>query len=209
MGNQRKFAFGDLATADLIVDAVYEGGNSGNFRDDPIAPLVGGGNQGGFRYLGTISPFAVRICALYSDLADLDWPDRLDPETGRFTYYGDNKTPGGGLHETSRQGNEILRQVFDAVHANHRAIVPPIFVFTKGARGRDVVFRGLAVPGSPSVSHTEDLVAIWKTRGTRRFQNYRATFTVLDAATVERSWIDDLKAGTDSTTHAPKAWLTW
>ncbi len=115
MASQRRISFSHLATADLIVDAIYEGGSHKDVRDDPIAPLVGGGNQGGFRYLGRTSPLEIRHCVLYSDLGDLDWPDRLDPETGRFTYYGDNKTPGGGLHDTTRHGNAILRQMFDAL----------------------------------------------------------------------------------------------
>ena len=38
-----------------------------------------------------------------------DWPDALDPETGLFTYFGDNRRPGKELHETSRGGNAILR----------------------------------------------------------------------------------------------------
>lgn len=31
------FAFEELETADLIVDAVYEGGPKGNIADDPLA----------------------------------------------------------------------------------------------------------------------------------------------------------------------------
>lgn len=50
----RTFKFSDLRSADLIVDAVYEGGTHKNVRDDPINPLVGCGNQGGFRYLGSL-----------------------------------------------------------------------------------------------------------------------------------------------------------
>ena len=175
-------------------------------RDDPIAPLVGGGNQGGFRYLG-VAPFEIRHCALYSDLADLDWPDRLDPETGRFTYYGDNKTPGGSLHNTTRHGNAILRQLFDAVHLGQRESVPPIFIFTKGTKGRDVIFRGLAVRNQ-EMGQTEDLVAIWKTNGDQRFQNYKAVFTVLDVPRLDRAWIEDLKAARDPTTRAPEAGST-
>jgi hypothetical protein len=36
-------------------------------------------------------------------------------------------------------------------------------------------------PGSPLVPPDEQLVALWRNRGGQRFQNYRATFTVLDA----------------------------
>ena len=43
-----------------------------------------------------------QFVVLYSDLSDHDWPDVLDVELGRFTYYGDNKKPGHPLHETKR-----------------------------------------------------------------------------------------------------------
>ena len=39
---------------------------------------------------------------------------------------------------------------------------------------------------------TMDLVAIWRSRQGMRFQNYRATYTVLDIAKVDRAWIDDV-----------------
>ena len=49
----RVFLFESLENADLIVDATYRGGSYGNVRDDPIGPLLGVGNQGGFRYSGS------------------------------------------------------------------------------------------------------------------------------------------------------------
>src|SRR5216684_2810968 len=43
----------ELPQSDLVVDAVYEGGHSGNTGDDPISKtLKGAGNQGGFRAAG-------------------------------------------------------------------------------------------------------------------------------------------------------------
>jgi hypothetical protein len=45
--------FDKLTSCDLDVDATYEGGIRGNTGDDPINRLVGGGNQGGFRYVGS------------------------------------------------------------------------------------------------------------------------------------------------------------
>ena len=47
--------------------------------------------------------------------------------TGQFIYFGDNKTPGHQLHETTRGGNEILRRAFEFLHASPpmRAMVPP------------------------------------------------------------------------------------
>lgn len=133
----RLFAFADLASADLIVDAVYRGGAHKNIKDDPIDPLVGGGNQGGFRYLGSPSQGSVRLCILYSDLADPDWPDTLDMERGTFSYYGDNKRLGHDLHGTRRAGNALLRQMLDDLHSGRRDSVPTILIFTKGTSGRD------------------------------------------------------------------------
>ena len=38
LASQRTFGFDELEDVDLIVDAIYEGGNYGDVRDDP--PLV-------------------------------------------------------------------------------------------------------------------------------------------------------------------------
>lgn len=206
---QRRFAYERLADAPLIVDAVYEGAQFGDVRDDPLARLVGGGNQGGFRYLGRPKPSSVRQCVLYTDMSDPEWPDRLDVETRRFTYFGDNKTPGKDLHDTQRRGNLILRDLFERAHTRQRATVPPVFVFTKGERGRDVVFRGLAVPGAENVTSSDDLVALWRTLAGQRFQNYRALFTVLDVPSVTREWLNDIRAGASSSASAPDAWRRW
>ena len=71
------------------------------------------------------------------------------------------------------------------------------------------MFRGLAVPGAQDLSPTEDLVAIWKTRNGRRFQNYVATFTILDVARVPRSWLEDIRERSDSLSAGPSEWLSW
>jgi hypothetical protein len=133
---------------------------------------------------------------------------------GLFVYYGDNKRPGRGLHDTPQRGNELLRAVFADIHASppQRADVPPFFVFTKHPTTRSrrsVQFRGLAVPGARSIGPTADLVAIWKSTEGQRFQNYQAVFTVLDAAVIAREWIADLHAGLPFSAHAPEAWKNW
>jgi Restriction endonuclease AspBHI N-terminal/Restriction endonuclease len=202
--------FQDLAAADLRIDAIYEGGTAGTAADDPLARLLPGGNQGGFRYKKHPSGKAYLFLILYTDLGDPDWPDHLDVDLGRFTYYGDNKRPGHALHETPRGGNQALRDLFEAVHASppQRETVPPIFVFSKTRPGRRVVFRGLAVPGAREVSAADDLVAIWRTAEGQRFQNYRAIFTILDAAVSTRAWLNEILAGSPETA-APGAWLRW
>jgi hypothetical protein len=87
------YPFDSLARADLVVDATYQGGIAGNVGDDPLGRLLPCGNQGGFRYRFG-SDGTPLFVVLYSDLADPDWPDVLDVELGRFTYWGDNKRPG-------------------------------------------------------------------------------------------------------------------
>jgi Restriction endonuclease AspBHI N-terminal/Restriction endonuclease len=204
--------FAALGRADLVVDAVYRGGTSGNAGDDPIHVLLPVGNQAGFRFRGSADHLhLVDLVAIYSDLGEPGWPDALDTELGRFIYYGDNRHPGHDLHDTPRKGNRILRDSFAALRASSsdRGAVPPFFVFTKGSKGRDVVFRGLAVPGAEGLSTSEDLVAIWRSREGSRFQNYRATFTILDSPVVLRSWIDSVVAGHPDDALAPQAWRDW
>jgi len=203
----RVFTREDLRTSDLYIDARYEGGRSGTFGDDPLPDLLGVNNQGGFRYLGGNE--APRLVVLTTNLSDPDWPDELDPETGIFTYYGDNKKPGRGLHETPRFGNSLLRDMFNATHTGNRAKVPVVLVFSNAGLWRDFVFRGLVVPGSPRLSSLEDLVAVWKVSGASRFQNYRAKFTVLDTDFIPRSWLSSLRDEGDVVNDAPAAWLEW
>ncbi len=203
------FPFGSLADADLRVDATYEGGRAGNAGDDPFPRLLGVSNMGGFRYRGTLAELDMVV--LTSSLSDSDWPDALDQDTGVFTYYGDNKRPGQALHETPRNGNELLRRIFELAHARPAAgrEVPPIFVFANTGQWRDVVFLGLAVPGTADLRPSEDLVAVWKSVDGRRFQNYRARFTILDVPVVSRSWIEDILAGNPRTSNTPAPWLAW
>lgn len=202
-----------LFSTDLVIDAVYEGGNAGNTADDAISKILQGcGNLGGFRYAGRGGN--LKYVVLYTSGEDKDWPDTLDLSTGRFVYYGDNKTPGHELHDTPKNGNLILRNAFDKLHTNnapHNGI-PPFFIFKKhttSSSSRSVQFLGLAVPGYPGMTATEDLVAVWKTTDGQRFQNYRSTFTILNEAVISRAWLEDLNRGDFETENAPKSWLEW
>jgi len=206
--------FESCASADLVVDAVYEGEAGGKgISGEALGRLLPGvGNQGGFRAAG--SGEQKKFVALFSSGEDPDWPDSLDLHTGLFTYYGDNKRPGHELHDTSRGGNRLLRNAFAFLHASppDRSRIPPFFVFGKhptAVSARSFQFKGLAVPGFPGASQTTDLVAVWKTTDGQRFQNYRATFTILDAPTISRAWIQDLESGSSVTESAPAAWLEW
>jgi len=202
--------FAWLHGVDLVVEQVFRGGPHGTVADDPLAVLLPVGNQGGFRYKGSPQRGDVRLVVLYTSGRNVDWPDELDITTGTFTYYGDNRQPGRDLHDTQRRGNVILRDAFAQASggADDRAKVPPFLLFEKAADGRDVRFRGLMVPGSPLVLADEQLVAIWRNRQGQRFQNYRATFTVLDESVISRRWIDHVLAGRPDV-EAPRSWLRW
>jgi hypothetical protein len=209
----RVIAYKDLLKADLIVDAVYEGEAGSHLSGEPMSELLPGiGNLGGFRAAGRGED--KKLVVLYTSGEDKDWPDQLDLNTGQFVYYGDNKTPGHELHDTGPGGNRILRHAFQLLHASpsNRSRIPPFFIFRKyptPVSARSIQFKGLAVPGFRGLPATSDLVAVWKTSDGQRFQNYRATFTVLDVPIVKRSWLGDITAGDGMTTNAPEAWSDW
>jgi hypothetical protein len=211
----RRFSFDELSTVDLVVDAVYESSSDKQlgFGAEPIGKLLPGtGNQGGFRVAGKkrIKKWVV----LFSTGEDPDWPDFLETTTGRFDYFGDNKTPGHELHKTPRGGNKILCDVFSRLHASERPRegIPPFFLFKKypsDSHPRSVQFKGLAVPGFPGIAATRDLVAIWKTKGGERFQNYFASFSVLDVPVIPRQWINDLQGDSLLTSNTPDPYKVW
>lgn len=199
-----------LGQADLIVDAIYQGGRKGNAGDDPLPRLMRVDSQGGFRYRGKVKA-KLEMLVLRTGMNDPDWPDALDTDTGVFTYYGDNKEPGRDLHETGRDGNLILKTIFEDSRSGRagREAVPPVFLFAKTGTYRDVRFLGLAVPGASGLDASEELVAIWRNVKNERFQNYRSRFTVLDDAIISRKWIDSIIAGQPDHAQAPPAWLRW
>lgn len=216
---ERFFHFSELPSAPLLVDAVYlRGTQFNNIKDDPLNALFpkrstmpGCGTQGGFRTIGggQFGKCATLILASSGDSPN--WPDRLDAETGMFTYYGDNRTPGFGLRETPRGGNRLLEGIFGASRIIHeRPQTPPILVFVKSesARGKGMTFRGLAVP---FFGIDEGLVAIWRQTDGRRFQNYRATFAILKCPEVPRNWLNALakRDHIAASAIAPFAWKNW
>jgi hypothetical protein len=188
---------------------VYQGGRNRNASDDPLPHLIGVSNQGGFRPIGTKK--SPKLVVLTLTRKERDWPDNLDKETGIFTYYGDNRKPGYELHSTPRFGNSMLRDMFDKAHGKRadRARVPPVFVFSNIGTFRDVEFLGLAVPGAESLDSNSDLVALWKMKNGRRFQNYQAKFTMLDCPVISKSWIEDIKAGNPLSENCPAVWRAW
>lgn len=200
----------ELGKSDLFIDATYQGGRNGNAGDDPLPKLLRVDSQGGFRKRGRVKG-KLEMLVLITSMNDPDWPDALDAETGVFTYFGDNKKPGRDLHATGRDGNLILKSIFEDSRAGEagRTDVPPIFLFATTGVYRDVRFLGLAVPGASALDASEELVAIWRNVKGERFQNYRARFTVLDATGISRAWIDSIIDSQPDHALAPDAWRLW
>jgi hypothetical protein len=199
----------DLEGADLVVDRLYKGGAAKNGSDDPISKLVSGaGVQGGFRRVGKIGKDSLRLVVLYTTGNEPAWPDTLDANSGIFTYYGDNRSPGKDLH--TPPGNRILRDTFGwACSEEERHKVPPFLVFEKGGAGRDVVFRGIAVPGAVGLPPGEELVALWRYTAAGRFQNYRALLTILADPVVSGEWLRRARKGDLHNDHCPQYWREW
>lgn len=204
--------FKDLKNSNLVVDAIYEGGNKGGAGDDPLSKLFPKlGNSGGFRKaLRNDKSKKLAYVILYTSMSELEWPDYLDVETGIFRYYGDNRKAGNNLLDTKFGGNKLLEDVFNKLNCEHNyKDIPPFFVFKKNGKGRDVTFLGLAVPGNPAISADKDLVAFWRTIDNHRFQNYEAYFTILNTQNEEISykWLDALlNDNENSIKYAPSAW---
>ncbi|SFC18803.1 hypothetical protein SAMN05660479_01331 [Microbulbifer thermotolerans] len=156
----------ELFSQDLFVDAIYGGSRKGNYSDNPLPALLGVDNGAGFRCLGSprTEVDSLKLLVLQTDFSNLDWPDELDIENGLFTYYGDKRAP-GDLHDTKRDGNKILRSIFEYCHGkpSPTTAFPPILLFRKRGTYRDTRFLGLAVPGAKGMSSDEDLTAIWRT----------------------------------------------
>ncbi|TAH41173.1 MAG: restriction endonuclease [Bacteroidetes bacterium] len=200
----KSFSYNQLKNCDLIVDALYEGGTIGNAGDDPITKILKCGNQGGFRYSGNFDRFDFPYVVIYSSFDDYDWPDSIDFQTGILTYYGDNKKPGHQLLDTPRKGNIILEKCFNFLHTGGQKCIKPLLVFGKGTKGRDTIFRGLAVPGGLGISSLDDLQSVWKFKENHRFQNYKALFTILDIPVISRAFLNQLEDGIIQGPHTPK-----
>lgn len=205
----RVIPFEKLATADLHVDAVYEGGTAKNLSAEPIVKMLPVGNAGGFRVSGKAPE--PKLVVLFTSGEEGEWPDSIDPFTGIVRYFGDNRTPGKQLHETANRGNDILRVAFEKRHLDSEARLScPIFLlFERGDKGLDAVFKGLLVPGADYLTSDDDLVAIWRTKSGSRFQNYRAVFSILNAPTISKHWLRDVIEGRDKLTNAPDAYRDW
>jgi hypothetical protein len=201
--------FAELENADLWIDCIYKGGLVKNIGSEVLSRLMRAGNSGGFRKVLSKDKNRTAYVVLFTSMEELEWPDYLDEETGIFRYYGDNRKPGQDIHNTKKNGNILLRDVFEKLNFKSCQDIPPFFIFKKHGTGRDVKFLGLAAPGNRSISPDRDLVAFWRTMGDNRFQNYEAYFTILDTGEkpISRKWLHALvNEPENADLYAPEAW---
>ena len=221
--NQR-ISFDELKNADLIIDAIYESNGATNSSGDVLCKLMSVGSLSGFRKVGVRKQKRIAYYVLESTNRHLDWIDYVDLENGIVQYYGDNREPGKELHDTPQGGNNALKEVFEKLQRGNRSEIPPFFYFineekTEGnspngikenKNGRNRCFIGLLVPGSDNIKHEDYLTAIWRTKNKKRYQNYKAVFTILDISKIDRRWINDLLNGDGITSkYAPQEWINW
>jgi hypothetical protein len=210
-GGVKRFSFSELSTADLVVDAIYEGGETKNLGAEVISKLIPKvGNAGGIRYVGDAEN--TPLVVLFSNGSNPNWPDYLDEYRGTFYYYGDNRTPGVRVLDT--KGNRVLNQAFAKLHGDSvsRAESPIFLIFESIGEGHSVRFRGLAVPGNNLLKADEDLIAIWRVSKGVRFQNYRAVFTILDEGEISGDWIRKIAAAKKidlEDARTPKSLTKW
>lgn len=203
--------FSKLKEANLIIDEIYCGGSASNIGAEVLSKLTGCGNSKGFRPVNNKKTKKNAYCILFSTGEHEDWKDYLDTELGRFVYYGDNNKEGNSLHGTRKDGNEILRNCFGKLKNDDRKNIMPFFIFKKEKlkTKRDVRFLGLAIPGDNRLSEEEQLVSVWSQHDGKRYQNYRAVFSILNVGEIDRRWLDDLKNGVENSQYAPKEWIKW
>ena len=194
----------------LVIDCAYEDSRQPGspLGGQPLLKIFPGiGNMKGIRVAGRKPNWTLYV--LTSTEREPDWPDVLDESSGTLTYWGDNRTPGRELHDAA--GNQMFREIFERSSglSTKREMIPPGFYFTPGEQGRDVVFRGLVVPKTVQSDNTDDLIAVWRSTNGKRFQNYRAKFSVIDASEIDLGWISSILSGSEKPELAPKAWTNW
>ncbi len=195
-----------LDKSDLIVNAVYKGGVTKTLSDEPISKIMKVGNQSGFRRKGSIKNGKieeVQYVVLFSTRNEKEWPNVINEEEGKFYYYGDNRKENNPLLETKQKGNLVLNKAFEALEKGERKKIPPFFLFEKGNEGRDVIFKGVAVPGIENETNNLKIV------NSNNCENYLAAFTILNEYICKREWIEDLINGTEESNYEPIEYKKW
>lgn len=207
-----EFSYKDILNkkANLISQAIYksnspEDRNYQHFKDHVLTKLFPVKNQGGIRFLGSVSPFNVKFVVFYSNGEHSEWNDNYNKETNKFICYGDNDGKYDNFLETKLQGNKILKEIFELAESksiNKRKKIPPFFITTKN-RNKDIIYIGLGVPSFKNGVAEIEEIEMNNTKKT--FKNYRATFDILKIDKIDIKWIDDiLKNKTFESEYLPK-----
>jgi len=204
------YEFTELEDAPLVIDAIYKSKGT-LFGEGPLSRLLPKlENQGGFRRVKRQDGSGqLAYIVLYSSLAEVEWPDYLDLETGVLRYFGDNRTSGKSLHDTPKKGNRHLSDIFTKIDSVDRKDIPPFLVFQWTGRAFDAKFLGLAVPSHPNIPPDRELNAVWRSKDGNRFQNYEAYFSILDTGDegISKDWLKSLiYEHENSLKLAPTAW---
>lgn len=199
------------------MDEVYLSNGSTHLDGDVLSKLMLVGNSGGFRKR-TIKKHSktkygeseLAYVVLVSTGKETEWTDSVDRKNRLVTYYGDNREPGNDIHNTKGKGNVTLNDVFTKLANGDRTHIPPFFYF-EGAGGRNIKFIGLLVPGDGSSANLENQLEVFTGfKDGKKYQNYRAKFSILDANNIDRRWLTDLIRGDGySSMYAPEAWKKW
>ncbi len=193
----------EFQTCNLEVNTLYKS-ESGELKHEPIKMLLPVGNLGGFRKARGHRKKEVCFVVIYTTLSEPDWPDRFIEPTNKFEYFGDKRVPGDIL-DTKKKGNLFLKQIYSSLKNDDRISIPPILVFAKGELGRDVVFKGLAVPSS-APNNLEIVVGNSKDG---IINNFKAIFDILDTKLISRAWLNDLLSGNKLTENSPDVYTKW
>ena len=131
-----RIPFNQISEADLIVDAIYEGGTVNNLGSEVLSKVLHVGNAGGFRKCMKRSDSGKRLneeayVGIYSSGEEIEWRDELDRTLGRFTYWGGNRKAGNPMLATKSGGNSFLEKTFSCLSNGDRKNIAPIFIFQK------------------------------------------------------------------------------
>ena len=149
------------------------------------------GNRGSFRMNGRGDD--KRYAVLFTTGEDKDWPDQLTsiqilclattkPRVMNSTTRRKVATKycGTRLNGCTRQSLSEHVFLLFVFHSTPREVIP-----------RNSIQRSQCLDTRDG--RDGDLVAVWKTTDGQRFQNYKATFTILDVPVVPRAWLESLR----------------
>lgn len=212
-----RYRFEDLEFADFISGSVYES-RGGGFANEPLHQLF---KLEGYKAVGTQSGIRrskVEVKGIDTEAYIVivntheveEWKNEYNQMTRILKYYGDNRTPGKEIHDTKQKGNLTFKKVFDLAYGGEasRSKLPPIFYFERYGPRSDMKFIGLAVPYVSGKTREEALnVNTYSTEG-GTFENYEASFSIIDALHIKREWLTDLKLNRQSySPFAPVEWM--